>query len=76
KDWHKKQPELFKKKIYDLSGLDTLYLLVNVEKHLSSWFSVGRASARQPAALCRTEVRPTDSGFSMIRGSIVMRHDS
>ena len=23
KDWHKKQPELFKKKIYDLSGLDT-----------------------------------------------------
>ena len=22
KDWHKKQPELFKKKIYDLSGLD------------------------------------------------------
>ncbi|WP_293679978.1 hypothetical protein [Thiolapillus sp.] len=21
KDWHKKQPELFKKKIYDLSGL-------------------------------------------------------
>ncbi len=24
KDWHKKQPELFKKKIYDLSGLDTL----------------------------------------------------
>ena len=23
KDWHKKQPELFKKKIYDLSGLDS-----------------------------------------------------
>ncbi len=37
KDWHKKQPELFKKKIYDLSGLDsklmtlglTLYIAVN-----------------------------------------------
>lgn len=28
KDWHKKQPELFKKKIYDLSGLDRLQSLL------------------------------------------------
>ncbi|WP_419608384.1 hypothetical protein, partial [Thiolapillus sp.] len=32
-DWHKKQPELFKKKIYDLSGLDNdgLELIVGAE---------------------------------------------
>ena len=27
KDWHKKQPELFKKKTHDLSGLDTRLVL-------------------------------------------------